>query len=92
LLAVVLVATGLPAVWRLGVFLPLWISALGFFQAKDKTGVRLAARGLRDLDDGAGACPIQRPAELAQVRRQALWVHVQSFVAAAVVTGLLFVL
>jgi len=36
-LAVILVASGLPAVWRLVVFLPLWISALGFFQAKDKT-------------------------------------------------------
>jgi hypothetical protein len=54
--------------------------------------VRLAARGLRDLDDGAGDCPIQRPAELAQVRRQALRVHLQSFLAAAVVTALLFVL
>ena len=54
--------------------------------------MRLAARGLRDLDDGAGACLIQQPAELAQVRRQALWVYVQSFVTAAVVTSLLFLL
>jgi hypothetical protein len=36
-LAVVLVASGLPAIGRLVVFVPLWISALGFFQAKDKT-------------------------------------------------------
>jgi hypothetical protein len=36
-LAVILVASGLPSVWRLVVFLPLWLSALGFFQAKDKT-------------------------------------------------------
>jgi len=36
-LAVILVASGLPSVWRLVVFVPLWLSALGFFQAKDKT-------------------------------------------------------
>ena len=36
-LAGFLVASGLSAIWRLGVFVPLWISALGFFQAKDKT-------------------------------------------------------
>jgi len=36
-LAVILVASGIPSVWRLAVFLPLWISALGFFQAKAKT-------------------------------------------------------
>jgi len=36
-----------------------------------------------------GACPIEQPAELAQVRRQALWVHLKSFAAAAVVTAIL---
>lgn len=36
-LAVILIASGLPSLWRLVAFLPLWISALGFFQAKDKT-------------------------------------------------------
>jgi len=42
------------------------------------------------MDDGA--CPIEQPSELAQVRRQALWVHVNSFVTAAVVTSILLVL
>jgi hypothetical protein len=54
--------------------------------------VRLAARGLRDLDDGAGACPIPAPAELRQVRRQARWVHAKSLGAAVVVTGILLAL
>jgi len=39
------------------------------------------------MDGGAG--PIGDPAELAQVRRQALLVHVKSFVAAAVLTAVL---
>ena len=47
----------------------------------------LAARGQRDMDQGAR--PIEQPAELVQVRRQALWVHVKSVLTAAVVTGIL---
>jgi hypothetical protein len=39
-----------------------------------------------------GAVAIEQPAELARVRRQARWVHVKSFVAAALVTGILLVL
>jgi len=48
--------------------------------------VKLAARGLRDLDDGAGACPILDPAELRQVRHQATLVHVKAVIAALVIT------
>jgi hypothetical protein len=53
--------------------------------------VRLAARGLRDLDDGAGACPIPDAAGLHQVRRQARWVHVKALGAALLITVLLLV-
>ena len=37
LLAGVLVAAGVPRAWRAVVFVPLWLSALGFFQAREKT-------------------------------------------------------
>jgi hypothetical protein len=30
-------ATGATRPWRLFLFVPLWVSALGFFQARDKT-------------------------------------------------------
>jgi len=50
--------------------------------------VNLAARGLRDLDSGSE--PTADSAELAQVRRQARMVHLKSFAAAALLTGLLF--
>jgi hypothetical protein len=33
----ILIAAGVPGVWRLTLFLPLWGAALGFFQARDKT-------------------------------------------------------
>ena len=35
--AVVLIAADAPRVTRLGLVLPLWIGALGVFQARDKT-------------------------------------------------------
>lgn len=41
------------------------------------------------MDDGA--CAIPDPAELRQVRRQALWVHMKSLGSAIVLTSLLLV-
>ncbi len=49
--------------------------------------MRLAARGLRDMD--AGPQPIDDPAQLADVRRQARRVYVESATAAALL-ALLF--
>ena len=49
--------------------------------------MKLAARGLRDMDQGLET--ITDRAELAQVRRQARKVHLQSFLTAALVTALL---
>jgi hypothetical protein len=37
LLAVVLIASGAPRLWRLVLLLPLWSGAIGFFQAREKT-------------------------------------------------------
>ncbi|HMG18712.1 MAG TPA: hypothetical protein VK573_08310 [Gemmatimonadales bacterium] len=33
----VLFGLGAPAIWRLVLFPPIWVAALGFFQARDKT-------------------------------------------------------
>lgn len=35
--AALLVAAGIRPMWRLAVFLPLFVAALGFFQARDGT-------------------------------------------------------
>jgi len=51
--------------------------------------VRLAARGLRDMDKGSES--IDDPAERRRIRQQALRVHLKSFVSAAVLTGILLV-
>jgi len=52
--------------------------------------VRLAARGLRDMDSGAER--IGDMAELAQVRRQARVVHLKSFFSALMITAIVVVL
>jgi hypothetical protein len=36
-LAGLLIALGAPRGWRLSVFVPFWVGALGVFQARDKT-------------------------------------------------------
>lgn len=37
LIAVVLMLTGVHRVWRVALFLPFWMGALGMFQAREKT-------------------------------------------------------
>jgi hypothetical protein len=48
--------------------------------------VGLASRGVRDMDNGEEQ--IEDSAELRQVRKQALKVHIESVLAAALLTGL----
>ncbi|MDX1676057.1 MAG: hypothetical protein R3314_14780 [Longimicrobiales bacterium] len=48
--------------------------------------MRLASRGLRDMDDGPEA--VDDPAERAQLRRQARIVHLNAAVTAAGLTAL----
>jgi hypothetical protein len=81
LLAAILLATSVGRPWRLVVFVPLWIGALGVFQAREKTCVALVARGERNLDGGAE--PVSDPAELEQLRAQARTVYIRSLLVAA---------
>ena len=36
-IAVVFIFTGVDGWWRVGLFLPFWLGALGFFQSMEKT-------------------------------------------------------
>jgi hypothetical protein len=51
--------------------------------------VRLAARGLRDMDDGEK--PVEDQAERAQLKKQALAVYAKSVAVAVVLTGVALV-
>lgn len=85
-IAVLLVTVGAPLIWRLPLFLIFYVGALGIFQARDKTCVKLAARGQRDMD--AGPQEIPDAAELQKVRRQARVVYAKSAITAAILTAL----
>ena len=37
LIALAMLAAGAPRAWRIGLFFPFWMGALGIFQAREKT-------------------------------------------------------
>jgi hypothetical protein len=50
--ALLLWALHAPRAWRLVLFVPAALAAIGFIQYRAKTCVHLAVRGLRNLDEG----------------------------------------
>src|SRR5919206_577392 len=52
LLAFGLVVAGAPWWSRALVFFPVWLAALGLLQARERTCVALAARGVCNMDEG----------------------------------------
>jgi hypothetical protein len=89
-LAAFLLHTGVTRAWRALVFIPLWMSATGFFQARYQTCVALTARGTQNMD--AGEQPVSDPSTLVRMRAQAMTVHVQSVVTAALIAALIVLL
>ena len=78
----------LSRVWRLAVFPPTWAAAVCYLEARSRTCVILAARGLRNLDAGNErvADDAARRASVAQSR--AIYLR-STIIAAIVVAGLL---
>ncbi len=82
--AFVLVAFGAPRWSRLVVFFPLWMAGLGLLQARAKTCIALAARGVCNMD--AGEETIKDNALAAKLRAKAASVHKRSLMVAAAIT------
>jgi hypothetical protein len=78
-----------PRPLRLVIFLPLWMAALGYFQAQEKTCIALAARGACDMD--AGEKKIEDKNLAARLRLKARRIHLRAFVMAAGITLLILV-
>ncbi len=72
--------------WRVLVFVPAWMAALGVFQAQAQTCVALAARGKRNMDGGDEV--VTDHALLKRIRSQSQQVYLRATIAAAVVTAL----
>lgn len=66
--------------WRLFLLLPLWGGALGLLQARARTCIFLAARGMRE--DERGIEPVADPEVAGQLRRRAFRVQLQALAAA----------
>ena len=82
--AFVLVAFGAPRWSRLVVFFPLWMAGLGLLQAREKTCIALAARGVCNMD--AGEETVQDEVLAAKLREKAASVHKRSLLVAAAIT------
>jgi hypothetical protein len=74
-----------PRLWRLSLFFPAWLGALGLLQARAGTCVALARRGTQNLDGKEEPAP---EAALGPAREQARALHVQALLAALVGTAL----
>lgn len=87
--AFVLVSFGAPRWSRLVVFFPLWMAGLGLLQAREKTCIALAARGVCNMD--AGEERIEDSALAARLREKAAAVHKRSLMVAAAITVVVLV-
>jgi hypothetical protein len=79
-----------PHAWRLLVLPPLWIGALSLLESRMRTCVMLAARGIRNMDDGNRQI-IEDDARLA-LKRRARSVHLVAAITALLLTAFLVAL
>jgi hypothetical protein len=80
----VLVSFGAPRWSRLVLFFPLWMAGLGLLQAREKTCIALAARGVCNMDAGEEA--VRDDALAARLREKAASVHRRALLVAAAIT------
>jgi hypothetical protein len=86
-LTIVLIGYGAPRLLRLVIFFTLWMAALGFFQAREKTCIALAARGTCNMD--AGEQKIEDPVRQAKLREKARRIHLRALIMAVALTLLI---
>jgi len=79
-----LIAINANPLWRLPLFLPFLVAGTGFFQWRDKTCVRLSARGWRNTTGTVEK--IEDEHELAQVRQQARHLTNKALLVAVILT------
>jgi hypothetical protein len=88
-LAFVLVVLGAPRLARLAIFFPIWLAGLGLFQARERTCIALAARGMCNMDDGEQR--IEDAATAAQLRTKARRINRRALITAFIITLVCFV-
>lgn len=74
--------------WYLLLFVPAFIAVLGLFQARARTCVVLAARGLRNLDQGEEKIDDKITVQL--LRRRAVIIYLKALALALAFTALVY--
>lgn len=69
---------------RLIIFFPIWIAGLGLLQAREKTCIALAARGMCNMDTGETSM-VDGPL-IEELRQKARRINRRSLITAAVIT------
>lgn len=88
-LAFALVVTGAPRLARVVVFFPIWMAGLGLFQARERTCIALAARGVCNMDDGE--VRIEDETAAAELRAKARQINRRALITAAIITAVTLV-
>jgi hypothetical protein len=83
--AILLVVEHVARPWRLAIFPLAFGAAVALIQVRERTCVALAARNVRDMDDGEK--PVTDEAEQRQIATQVRRVYLHSFLIAAALTG-----
>lgn len=83
-LAFALVLTGSPWWTRVVIFFPVWLAALGLLQARERTCVALAARGVCNMDKGE--LPLEDERAARELRDKARRINRRAMLVAAMVT------
>jgi len=84
LTAFALVVVGAPWWSRVVVFFPVWLAALGLLQARERTCVALAGRGVCNMDEGER--PIEDETAARGLRDKARRINRRALLVAAMVT------
>lgn len=82
--AFVLVVYGAPRWSRLVLFFPVWMAGLGLLQAREKTCIALAARGVCNMDSGEVA--LEDETLVNELRAKARRINLRAIYTAAVIT------
>ncbi len=86
--AVVLVLEQAARPWRLAIFPLALAAAISLIQVRERTCVALAARNVRDMDDGEK--PVTEPGEQRRIAAQARRVYLHSVLIAVALTAAFF--
>ena len=89
ILGILLIISSLGRGWGVILFIFFWLGALGYFQAKNKTCVVLAYKGICNMD--IGEQEITDETLKARLRKQALEVHILSLIVAILLTTIIVV-